>query len=122
MRNACIVFLLLVTLQGCNFYVDNRSNISQALLYSKDGNLNEKALNALLLTRFPIGSQSDDLIAFALPLNGLCAQAPEGIDCLIVETDFFCTQKSIDIEIKTSPSGLITALTTKKINGRNSFC
>ena len=89
----------------------------QAILYETDGTINEKALNSLLLARFPIGSESSALKSFVASLNGQCSETSDSLNCAITVAGTLCAYSGIDIATKISPPGFISSLIAKERGG-----
>ena len=112
-----LLIVLLLSLQGCGLYVDNRGKIMQATLYETDGRFNEKAFNSLLLARFPIGSESSALKSLVASLNGQCSETSDSLNCAITVAGTLCAYSGIDIATKISPPGFISSLIAKERGG-----
>ena len=100
---------LLTQLSGCLSY-NHKQHIAVAFLTDPKGKLDEKALTAALLAKFPVGSPQVPVESFATSLGGQCHPTQRGgVSCKIPLSGTICISQSVWIDIQ-SNEGVIVGL------------
>jgi hypothetical protein len=98
---------LLTQLAGCLGY-NHKKHIAVAFLTDPKGKLDEKALTAALLAKFPVGSPEAPVESFATSLGGKCHPNQRGgVSCKIPVSGTLCLAYSLWIDIQASDGALV---------------
>ena len=98
---------LLTQLSGCLSY-NHKKHIAVAFLTDPKGKLDEKALTAALLAKFPVGSPEAPVESFATSLGGKChANQRGGVSCKIPLSGTICIASSVWIGVESNQGAIV---------------
>jgi len=98
---------LLTQLSGCLSY-NHQKRISRAILSDPHGKLDEQALTAALLAKFPPGSPEAPVESLATSLGGKCYPNQRGgVRCEIPVSGTLCIARSLVIEVQTNEGAIV---------------
>jgi hypothetical protein len=88
---------------------DHHKQVASAILSDPKGKLDDNALTAALLTKFPVGSSPVPLESFVKTLHGKCSpNSHGGILCSIPLSGTICVSYSVNIEADVDNGAIVT--------------